>query len=520
MTSYHKYNIHHSYSNRFVLYTILFIVLSLRCSRYEETIIQSAYTLLDEIRIDKKQQLTKYLESIRQKAYSVRSDTLLISFFKVKKKYYSLQKQGNIPAQFTCAINNLKKSIQQHYLENYLSFYDILCVDISGEIFYTIRKQADYHQNIFSDTLQNTSLSKHLKTFPRESFVDFQYYDISGEPSAFFVEPVIEKNKITGWLVLQYSINKINNIFSTTDRLGTSGEIILVNKDCYLLTDSRFSSASTILKQRLPAENIMGKYKERQGHKSVVDYRGFKVLSSFEVCSILDSEWLLIVKVNESEVYTDYYKKSSPQLKNTFLHHLENGKGTYSSSSLSQMIKNTCTQPLFQQRKMVEVDVDEFRRVDSSEIIFTHGVSTCTAVIITLPGHFSYLAHLSVLDKQYKGTGSNLVGQILSRIFDFEIFRYELQKLQILIVAPHFYSIESTIDYLVNNGILLSQIKFMNQANARYANIFHDYVTDFTLVEWKATGSNGTLLKQSSEELPSLEDQLKAIVSKSKIDGV
>ena len=110
------------------------------------------------------------------------------------------------------------------------------------------------------------------------------------------IEPLIENGKTLGWIVMQCSINKINSIFTNNNSLGTTGELVLVNKDHYLLTNSKFRAEPTILRQQLPHENIESKFKEGQGHKLVTDYRGKKVLSSFEVFEFLGSKWLIIAR--------------------------------------------------------------------------------------------------------------------------------------------------------------------------------------------------------------------------------
>ncbi|MCP4575955.1 MAG: hypothetical protein GY846_06700 [Deltaproteobacteria bacterium] len=175
-----------------------------------------------------------------------------------------------------------------------------LFIDGDGDIFHTIRRQGDYHKNIFEGELAITTLARQLTNHPDETFVDYEYYSVSDEPSAFFVEPVLKDGCLEGWFVLQCAINKINNMFTQEKGLGATGEVFLVNRHQYMLTESRFSKETSILNRHLSSENIETKFRERSGRKMVTDYRGVRAFTSFEVCHIGASEWLLIANHPDS----------------------------------------------------------------------------------------------------------------------------------------------------------------------------------------------------------------------------
>ena len=366
----------------------------------------------------------EYFDIIYKKAESIKSDDHMLAFFHLKNKYYQYQKTKKPPEELVQTFEALKIQINEHYMQHYLSFYDILFINRQGDIFYTIRKQADYHKNIFQGDLSRTALAQQLKTHPDKTFVDYQYYAISDEPSAFIVEPVIEDGLFQGWIVLQCAINKINNMFTPDKGLGATGEVFLVNKQYYMLTDSRFFGESSILKRHLSRENIESKFRERNGHKIVTDYRGYRTLTSFEVCQIGNSEWLLIAKIDESEIVTEQYKLNRQAL-------------------APDMVKNAGKTALRDcgaitpGPKLKVVDMDEFQKVTNEKKICTYGVSTCTAIVISYPDKFSYMAHISNLDRIYGGETTDLINHILKQIKTFDIYPYELRKLRVTIIANH-----------------------------------------------------------------------------------
>lgn len=481
--------------------SIVFVLLLLiSCTRSTpQHPLDAALHSLDTIRQEKLSNLADYLCGVQRQAHSIQSDTLMQSFFALKNRYYTLGKTLTPPVAMVGAIEQLKAGIRAHYLKHYLSFYDILCINRQGDIFYTIRTQADYHKNIFDATLGTTRLARNIRQMPHETFVDFEYYHISDEPSAFFIEPVMAGDSVCGWFALQFSINRINAMLCAPKGPGATGETILVNRDRYLLTNSRFFAPSTILRYRLSAENIASKFAERCGHKTVTDYRGCAVLSSFTVCPVLDTNWLLIVKINQSEVLTEHYRTHRSRLRTAIL----DTAATFAPTPSPKPLDNT--------HPMREVDMDEFRRADSARAIYTHGVATCTAVLIYLPGRFAYLAHLSVDDRLAGGKRTDLVASMINTIKEFDVNRYERQQLKVIIAAPHRRHSDAIVNYLVDEGLFLSQIQLASHPAAAYLNIYHDYLSSATLIDWFDTNAT-PLLSQNVAALPSLETALNTML--------
>ncbi len=429
------------------------------------------YGTLEKILIERKGSLKKYMKETQELAQSIRNDQHMINFFKAENAFYNLKDSNELPQKLTNEIEKLHYNIQQYYIMNYQNFYDILFINNQGDIFYTILHQKDFGKNIFKSDLTETKLSKKLKKMPKESFVDFQFYKISGEPSAFFIEPVIDNDKTIGWFVMQCAVNKINNLFTLNKNLGSTGEVVLVNRDHYMLTNSRFSVNPTILKQKLPEENIAWKFKKRKGRKNVVDYRGKEVFSVFEVFEFFDSEWLIIAKIDKSEIVTQKYllneEKYYQALKKSF------------KTSMYQSEYNP-----YEESSLYKVDIDEYGRNDTCGVITTQGVSTCTAVVINYPGHFSYIAHISPYDVVYNQKRTDLLAQVLKKILFFDITESEKQNLQFYIMSTQIKSVQNVTKRLLGNGFFLSQIKFAYNRDAKYGNIYSSCSDNNVVVEW------------------------------------
>jgi hypothetical protein len=459
---------------------------------------ERTYRRLDEVRRVRREQLSDYLDRLQALARSVSDDEILRECFEVWLRFRDARREQPPPEQARRAMADFDEKTVRYWLENYAAFYGILFVDPAGEVFYALGRKSYIGENIFHQELQG-HLARRLEENPERAFVDFAVSNVSGEPTACFVQPLREHGEYRGCFVLQCSIRKINDIFARHRNMGHTGEAFLVNEDCRMLTESRFRRDSTILQQRLAAENIRSKFAEVRGHKVVTDYRGMRALTSFEVCPVMDVNWLLVAKIDEAEVLTEHYRKNRQALR----------------PELLDAARRRCpavTSPREPDEDAEVVEMDEFRIARPGEQILTYGVSTCTAVMIYLPGEFACLAHASVYDRMYGGTDLDLLSRMIQQVCTYEICPYRKRELRVLIVAPHTRSIRRAVDTLVDSGIFLSQIRFACDESARSATVWHDVDAGRTSVRWEMLGASLPPRFQRAEDLRSLGEILRGQV--------
>lgn len=450
-----------------------------------------AFTRLDYVGEEKTQQLTRYCVTIHKNAVLAANDKVMLNFFDLNKKCYDLRQYGNVPDELENKLVNFGKEIAEYYFQNYICFYDILFISKAGDVFYSIRRESDYQQNFFHGKLKKSPLAECLLKNPQEEvFIDFHHYEASDEPAAFFVEPVYINGEHLGWIVLQCALNKVNSLFAGTEQLGMTGETFLVNKDGILLTESSFVGDSTILKMHLDNRNIKSKFEEKKGNKVVTDYRGFTAFTSFEVFDFLGTQWLVVAKVDEAQVITEHFQQQDK--------YYYEKMDSYLASNWAG-IGNDLT--LKTDKKMIMVDMDEFVKANHQELLRTVGVSTCTAVIATYPGKFGYMAHLSPFDKMYGSDGTNLLGHIVKKIKNYDIYKFERQHVRFTVIAKHLDSLNNIIEKLISEGFLLSQINVLHYPNAKCANVIFDYSNNLTYVEWiMETDAQGKITQNVCDE--------------------
>ena len=435
-----------------------------------------AYIHLDYIRQEKIKLLNQFTDRMHRKALAAASDKTVRAFFEVNRQVSLVGDAASLPGKVKAEVALLREQFNRYYIENYLSFYDILFVDIKGTIFYSLRKMSDQQTNLTAGEARQTPLGACISARPsEEKFVDFHDYGPAAEPASFFVEPIrIDKEQV-GWLIFQLAINKLNSIFAGADDMGQTGETFLVNKQGLMLTDSYFRSHPTILRERLADKNVRTKFRIGRGRLMVQDYRSERSLSSFEVVKFMGAEWLVVAKMDVNEVITDHYKRHRRYFQAQLLERLPKIR-TDSEAVSRKPGKRSAA---------FRVDMDEFIKADRGESLETWGVSTCTAYLAALPGRFAYLAHISPKDKAYGGSDTHIVSQILKKLQGFDIYPSERHSVYFAVVAPHLDSLVNIIGSMLNRGFFLSQIHFFHKPEAEAAAVVYDYRSGDMTVTWK-----------------------------------
>lgn len=461
------------------------------------TITQAFFQQLGLVREARKAQVLAYFETAQGLAAGIGDDVVMLSAF------HSLRSG----AETTDPERDFKLDV--HYVAHYGEFYDILFVDRSGLVFYSVLRETDYKSNLFTGPLRETKLARRLPSVREPSFIDYESYAPSDEPAAFFAVPVFPTGQSAapdpaadpvGWFVLQCPLNKLNAIVSDHRGLGRTGEVYLVNTEQRMVTDSRFSPDPARLDFAVDTPAVSSALSTGAGESLIEDYRGVPVLSSFEPFSVLGANWVIIAEIDEAETVTELYK----QHRVSFLQKL-----LTDSTPRTWMAPGEASIP---DRPRKRVDLNEFARAASGEMLETSGVSTCTAITALMPGRFGYLAHIGPSDQVYgmPDTGRNdFLGDMLDRLRHYDVYPFEVRRLEFTIVAVHGASVGGAVDRLLEMGVELAQIRFAFNPQARYANVALSPETSEVLIEWiLPDGKRTTTLARRVEDLGSVVKRL------------
>ena len=236
--------------------------------------------------------------------------------------------------------------IVKKYLEKF-GYYDIFIVDNeTGNIVYSVFKEADYGTSLLTGPFKNTNLAEAFRearnsdTKEFVKLVDYRPYRPSyNAPAAFIASPIYENDKKIGVLIFQLPIDRINNIMTNKQAwakvgLGKTGETYIVGDDFTLRNQSRFliedstnyfkmiadiGTPKLIISEIKNFNSAIGLQEVKtDGTKSAVsgetdakifdDYRGVSVLSAYRPLNIKGMRWVIMSEIDVEEAFTPVYQ--------------------------------------------------------------------------------------------------------------------------------------------------------------------------------------------------------------------
>ena len=219
-------------------------------------------------------------------------------------------------------------------------YRDIFLVDIdSSDVLYSVAKEADMGSNLRTGVFADTALAKTFEEIRKSrdpNFVyisDIEHYKASfGEPAFFIGTTVFDGDKFIGALIYQINPEAIDRVMTDNKKwkqqgLGETGESFLVAQDFKLRSSPRTflenpeeyyrmlsrngvtkekidwikRAHSPILIQEVHTEGPKRALAGQTGEIEYTDYRGKRVLSSYQPIRLGQFEWGLVGKIDKAE---------------------------------------------------------------------------------------------------------------------------------------------------------------------------------------------------------------------------
>ena len=425
-------------------------------SGYQE-FVTSKFDLLREQRLEKRDEILQFFDEQYHTARSISEHPRIPSLFLRTVKAAA----AGYPPPEIQALDPLWENL---YVQEFGLFYDLMLVDPQGNIIYSIRREKDLGTNLQDQQYRGHQLQREfLQGGNDTTFVGFDYYPPSAERAAFFLVPMMINDTRAGSILLQVPLNQINRILSQRTGLGRTGEIYLVNEERHLLSSSRFISLDPDTTTLSIQTDARIKNPEKKESRSILtDYRGVRVLSSFELVSFLGTDLTLIAEMDESEVLAEFYQKDEEAHFQKILDYL--------ASHFPEM-PQTQTNPHREANfnpKMRKVDIQEYRKASDGTLLYTVGVATCSALTVYSPGRFGVLAHISPTDAAYGISWptrlalgrhhTDLVNEVVSEVLWFDVHPREKSQLKFGLLGLETESLRNMVSSLLSRGISLNQI--------------------------------------------------------------
>jgi len=230
--------------------------------------------------------------------------------------------------------------VLRDYIDEF-GFHDLILITGSGQVVYTVAKEVDFGTDLIDGPFQNSNLADvFLKAqgdylSDRVQLVDFASYAPSyGEPASFVAAPIVDGAWLLGVLVIQIAIEEIDQVMTNDgnwrrDGLGKTGESYLVGPDGRLRSNSRFfledpesyidmleaagvkeidlrkirNFGTSILLQEVNSSAVRSVLKGETATTVTTDYRGERVLSSFEPLAVEGLDWVVLSEIDSDEAF-------------------------------------------------------------------------------------------------------------------------------------------------------------------------------------------------------------------------
>ena len=181
------------------------------------------------------------------------------------------------------------------------SYVDVLIADNGGKVLSSSSK-------ILSQEEKNLSEIVPTKLRSEKASVSAIFNSpIAQQPVFMIAAPVYDnQSNVVGYAVVEGDLRPVHRLLEERSGLGETGEVLIVDRNLRMLTQSRFSDESTVL------ENVPGNHPIQQGlqgNKGEMffrDYRGVSVLGAYRSLTVVDA--VLIAKTDEAESFSPIAK--------------------------------------------------------------------------------------------------------------------------------------------------------------------------------------------------------------------
>ncbi len=207
-------------------------------------------------------------------------------------------------------IEGQDKDVLAHYVEQY-GYYDLFLADVTGDVFYTVKQEADYNTNFLTGQYSNSNLGRLIrqvietKTF---AVADFEPYEPSGnKPMAFVAQPLLdEEGAVELVIALQLPYEHINTIMQESTGMGDSGESYLVGRingvTSFRSDLVKIGAGQYTIGKEVPASDYIEAAFEGANKTTSIGTDGKEVLVAYEPLALAGLNWAIVSRVDQEEV--------------------------------------------------------------------------------------------------------------------------------------------------------------------------------------------------------------------------
>jgi len=273
-----------------------------------------AYSHLTDVREIKKQEITDYFRTMKAQLHNFKDDPYVINaLIEFSEVFDAAGDKAGTP-EWKSLSDKYHTRLKDIMQDN--GWYDILLIDIDGNIVYTCLREPDLGMDILHSELKDQAIGKGFKSAKlkgKDNFtvVDFSPYSpTGGKPSAFMIASIYDNSgALKGFAAFQIPIDRINSIMQQRDGMGETVEAYLVGSDKLRRSDSFKDPANQSVeasfsntdKGSVDTEAVREALSGKTGTRIIADYNGNPVLSAYTPVKVGDTTWALLAEIDEAK---------------------------------------------------------------------------------------------------------------------------------------------------------------------------------------------------------------------------
>ncbi|CAN2039774.1 methyl-accepting chemotaxis protein [Candidatus Magnetomoraceae bacterium gMMP-15] len=312
------------------------------------TLKQEAFSKVAVIQSTRKSHLENYFSMLMSAIHALKDNpTTSLAINRFENAFiYEKKKTGG--ALWTAIENELGPVFEDAKKD--FDFYNLFLITKDGDVVYSVEKESDIGENLFTGKLQDSGLAHAFEGSKTQeiSIWDFEPYAPSGGmPAAFIAGEVKDENgNRIGAVALQAPTGPLNSIVQSRERMGKTGETYLAGKHRgriafrsnmttmgngkYVIGYDITEIATSYIHKALSGENGESIFTDTKGKMTIVNYSPLDLEGlNWAMITKIDLEEIIAPKLegNNEDFFAKYIKKYGYY--DLFLIH-PNGKVFYS----------------------------------------------------------------------------------------------------------------------------------------------------------------------------------------------
>ncbi len=205
----------------------------------------------------------------------------------------SLEKTNKTDPNFGTLFKNAKGHLSR--IASTKGYEDIMLISADGKIELT----CDEHSAEMGLDVSSEYYFKEGKE--RTHFTSLFYNKFAGKNLIYITTPCFDmQGRFAGCVVLEAGLKRIYNVLVDREGLGETGESYLVDRDKFMISESRFIK-DAVLRVKVDSFGVSEGLSGKTGVSVYPDYRNIPVFGSWH--PIKYTNWVLIVEKDEAEAF-------------------------------------------------------------------------------------------------------------------------------------------------------------------------------------------------------------------------